>query len=117
MSCAISEARPAGFATAKAASTRSCRSFELTPEAAGLPRTSPDALKGGDAAHNAEALRRVLEGERSAFRDAAAITAGAAMVVAGEARDIREGVVKAAEAIDSGSALRALDTLVKVSNS
>ena len=93
------------------------RSFELTPEAAGLPRTSPDALKGGDAAHNAEALRRVLEGERSAFRDAAAITAGAAMVVAGEARDIREGVVKAAEAIDSGSALRALDTLVKVSNS
>lgn len=92
------------------------RSFELTPEAAGIQRSSPDALKGGDAAHNAEALRHVLEGAPSAFRDAAAMTAGAALVVAGRAPDIRSGTAAAAEAIDSGAALRVLDVLVKVSN-
>lgn len=92
------------------------RSFELTPEIVGLSRSSPAALKGGDAAHNAEALRRVLEGERSAFRDAAIMTAGAALVVAGKAADIRQGTAMAGEAIDAGAALRALDTLIRVSN-
>lgn len=93
------------------------RCIELTPEAAGLARSSPDALKGADAAHNAEALRRVLEGEPSAFRDAAVMTAGAALVVAGNAKDIRQGAAAAGQAIDTGAALRALDTLIKVSNS
>jgi anthranilate phosphoribosyltransferase len=92
------------------------RSFELTPEAAGLSRTSPDALKGGDAAYNAEALRRVLEGVPSAFLDAAVMTAGAALVVAGRAGDIKEAVAQAQDAIRSGAALSALDTLVKVSS-
>ena len=95
----------------------SIKSFELTPEAAGLTRSPTDALKGADATHNAEALRRVLEGEASAFRDAAVMTAGAALVVAGKAPAIRDAVTLARRAIDSGDALRALDTLVKVSNS
>ena len=92
------------------------RSFELTPEAAGLKRSSADDLKGGDAVHNAQALRGVLQGDPSAFRDAAAMTAAAALVVAGKATDMKQGVDMAQEAIDTGAAIRALDTLVKVSN-
>ena len=93
------------------------RSFEVTPELAGLPRSQPDDLKGGDAAHNADALRRVLAGKPSAFRDAAVMTAGAALIVAGKAADLKSGVAAAQQAIDSGAAEQALADLVKVSNS
>ena len=92
------------------------RSFEVTPEAAGLERSSIASLKGADAAHNADALRHVLAGKPSAFRDAAVMTAGAALVVAGKARNLREGSEIAAKAIDSGAAEHALAALVKVSN-
>lgn len=90
--------------------------FELTPEAVGLKRSDAGGLKGGDAAHNAEALRSVLMGEPSAFRDAAAMTAGAALLVAGKASSIAKGVVMAQTAIDDGRARKSLETLVKVSN-
>jgi anthranilate phosphoribosyltransferase len=92
------------------------KTFELTPEAAGLKRWDAAALKGGEAPHNAEALRDVLCGQPSAFRDAAVMTTAAALLVAGKARDFREGVSTAQQAIDSGKALWALETLVKVSN-
>jgi anthranilate phosphoribosyltransferase len=92
-------------------------SFEVTPEAAGLKRSSFEDLRGGDAADNADALRQVLAGKPSAFRDAAAMTAGAALVVAGKAENLRHGVEVAQNAIDSGAAASALATLVKVSNS
>jgi anthranilate phosphoribosyltransferase len=90
--------------------------FELTPEEVGLKRRAAADLKGGEAAGNAEALRDVLKGGRSAFRDAAVMTAGAALLVAGKAMTIKDGVRMAARAIDEGAALKALDTLVKVSN-
>ncbi len=93
------------------------RSFELTPEAAGLTRSKPEALKGADAAHNADALRHVLLGQPSAFADAALMTAGAALVVAGKAGDIKAGVVAAREAVKSGAAGQALAKLIKVSSS
>jgi anthranilate phosphoribosyltransferase len=91
-------------------------SFKVTPETAGLKRSAPDALKGGDAAHNAAALRRVLEGEASAFRDAAVMTAGAALLVAGKAPGFEPGVRMAEMAIDNGKAKAALETLIKASN-
>lgn len=91
-------------------------SFELTPEQVGLKRSDVSDLKGGEAAHNADALRAVLRGEASAFRDAAVMTAGAGLLVAGKAKTFAEGVQHAAEAVDSGKALWALETLVKVSN-
>jgi anthranilate phosphoribosyltransferase len=93
------------------------RSFEITPEDAGLKRSSVDNLKGADAAHNADALRHVLAGKPSAFRDAAVLTAGAAIVVAGRVADLKTGVAVAQKAIDSGAAERALQDLVRVSNS
>lgn len=91
-------------------------SFEVTPEAVGLKRSHAGDLKGSDAAHNAEALRSVLKGEPSAFQDAAVMTAGAALLVAGKVKNFREGVAAAQAAIDSGAARKAMDTLVKVSN-
>jgi anthranilate phosphoribosyltransferase len=92
-------------------------SFEITPEAVGLKRSSFAELKGGEAAQNADALRHVLAGKPSAFRDAAVMTAGAALVVAGKASDLKHGVAAAQTAIDSGAAEAALAALVKVSNS
>jgi anthranilate phosphoribosyltransferase len=93
------------------------RSFEVSPEAAGLQRSALADLKGGDAAHNAEALRHVLAGKQGAFRDAAVMTAGAALVVAGKTAELKSGVILAQKAIDGGAAENALAALVKVSNS
>ena len=91
-------------------------SFTLTPEEAGLKRSSLADLKGGDAEHNADALRHVLAGKPSAFRDAAVMTAAAALVVAGRTADLKQGVAAAQKAIDSGAAEASLTKLVKVSN-
>jgi anthranilate phosphoribosyltransferase len=71
---------------------------------AGLPRHPVDAIRGGDAAHNAAALRALLQGEPGAYRDAVLLNAGAALMVAGEAETLIEGVEEAAEAIDKGLA-------------
>lgn len=93
------------------------RTFEVTPEEAGLPRASLDDLRGGDAAHNAEAIRAVLSGVKGPFRDAVVLGAAGALVVAGRAAELREGVFLAARAIDSDAARRALDALVRITNS
>ncbi len=93
------------------------RSFELTPETAGLRRSNFAELKGGEASHNAEALFNVLNGLPSAFSDAATMTAGAALVVAGKADDIKSGVLIARDALGSGAAKKALSGLIEVSNS
>jgi anthranilate phosphoribosyltransferase len=92
------------------------RAFEVTPESAGLASADLAALKGGDAAHNAAALRAVLEGARNAYRDIAAFNAAGALVVAGKARELAEGVEMADEALRSGAALRVLERLVTISN-
>jgi len=92
------------------------RNFEVTPEDAGLPRANGDALKGGDAAANAVALRGVLEGKKSAYRDVALLNAAAAFIVAGKAKDLKEGVALGAKSLDGGAALERLNRLVAVSN-
>jgi len=83
--------------------------FEIAPEDAGLPRHPITALRGGDAAFNAAALRRMLLGEAGAYRDAVLLNAAAALIVAGEAADWHEGVEEAAEAINKGLAKALLD--------
>jgi anthranilate phosphoribosyltransferase len=89
--------------------------FTLTPEQVGLPRARAEDLKGGDAEHNAIALRAVLGGEKSPYRDIVLINAAAGLVVAGRVTALEEGVAAAAEAIDSGKAEAALHKLVAVS--
>ncbi len=81
----------------------------ISPENAGLPRHPLTALRGGSATYNAAALRRLLNGEAGAYRDAVLLNAAGALIVAGEARDWRDGVEEAAEAIDRGLAKALLD--------
>ena len=92
------------------------RTFEIAPEDAGLPRAKPEALRGGDADYNAKALLDVLKGKQGAFRDVTILNAAAALVVAGAAKDLKEGAALAAKAIDSGEAEGRLDRLIGVSN-
>ncbi|MBV9077842.1 MAG: anthranilate phosphoribosyltransferase [Methylobacteriaceae bacterium] len=92
------------------------RRFTITPEEVGLSRVRLEDLKGGDPDHNAAALRAVLDGARTPYRDVALLNAGASLVVAGRARDLREGVDQASQAVDGGAARAALDRLVTVSN-
>jgi len=80
------------------------RAYTLTPEEAGFTRYPAEAIRGGDASYNAAALRRLLRGETGAYRDAVLFNAGAALVVAGAARDLSSGIEEAAEAIDKGLA-------------
>lgn len=81
----------------------------ITPEDAGLRRHPLSALRGGDAEHNALELRRLLRGEPGAYRDAVLLNAAAALMVAGRAETLAEGVEDAAEAIDAGLANALLD--------
>jgi anthranilate phosphoribosyltransferase len=92
------------------------RTFEITPDDAGVGRSTPNDLKGGDAAANAEALRAVLEGKAGPFRDVALMNAAAALVVAGKGKTLADTVKLAARSIDSGEAKKRLDRLVAVSN-
>jgi anthranilate phosphoribosyltransferase len=92
------------------------KTFEVTPEDAGLKRSNPEQLRGGEAAMNAAALRAVLEGMPGPYRDVALMNAGAALVVAGKAKNIREGVALGAKVLDSGAANARLEKLIAVSN-
>lgn len=88
------------------------RTFEIVPEDAGLMRAPPDAIKGGDAAFNAKALRALLEGADDPYRDVVALNAAAAFMVAGKAETLREGAKLADESLRSGKALAALNALI-----
>jgi anthranilate phosphoribosyltransferase len=93
------------------------RSFEVTPEQAGLKCAGSETLKGGDANANAVALQSVLDGMPSPYRDVALINAAAALIVAGRARDLKEGVALGIQSIDTGAAASRLKQLIAVSNS
>ena len=92
-------------------------SFEVGPEDGGLPRSSADGLKGGDAGANAIALQSVLDGKPSPYRDVALLNAAAALVMAGHAKNLKEGVAIGAKSIDSDAAGARLKHLIAVSNS
>jgi anthranilate phosphoribosyltransferase len=92
------------------------RRFTVTPDEVGLPVSRLEDLKGGDPEHNASQLRAVLEGARIPYRDVAVLNAAAALVIAEEASNLRDGVERASRALDSGAAKATLDRLIKVSN-
>ena len=87
------------------------REFALDPGQLGLAGRSRDEIAGGDAAANAEIIRRVLGGGRGAARDIVVLNAAAALVVAGVAKDLPAGVATASGAIDSGKAKAKLEEL------
>ena len=113
----LDEITTAGLTTVAALENGMIRTFEVGPEDAGLSRAKPEALCGGDAEHNARALLDVLKGMPSPFRDIAILNAAAALIVAGKAKDLKQGAMLAAKSIEAGEAEGRLDRLIAVSNS
>jgi len=106
----VAEVKSSGFGAQRAENR--VRLFQLTPEEAGLDRCVLDDLAGGaTAAENAAILERIFDGEPGPRRDVVLLNASAALVAAGVAVDLREGVARSAEAIDSGAARETLAKL------
>lgn len=94
------------------------KNITITPEEVGLKRAGIETLSGGGAEKNREIIMSVLAGEKSGpKRDVVLFNAGAAFKIAGEVESVREGVDRAAEAIDSGAALMELKNFVRHTNS
>lgn len=92
------------------------KTFEVKPEDIGVKKAKPEDLKGGDGAHNAAALRAVLDGKPGSYRDIAIMNAAASLIVAGKANTLAEAAKLAAQSIDEGAAKARLEKLVSVSN-
>ena len=90
--------------------------FYIHPSDVGLPKATPDALRGGDAARNAGIARAVLAGEHGPARDIVLLNTAASLLIAGAVERLETGLAQAAEAIDSGRAAAVLDKLVVGSN-
>jgi len=90
--------------------------FEITPADAGLPTHPFEAILGGTPEENGKAFGALLTGEAGAYRDAVLLNAAAALLVAEKVSDLRQGVELAAESIDSGAALNAVETLARVTS-
>lgn len=91
----------------------SVRSWEVEPEEFGMKRAGLDAISGGDASENAEIIRAVLRGEKSPRRDVVLLNAAAALVAAGRADHIGDGIPIAERSIDSGAAAAKLEKLAR----
>lgn len=89
--------------------------FTLHPEEAGLPVHPFEAIIGGTPAENARAFRALLQGATGAYRDAVLLNAAAALLVAGVAQDLKEGVARARVSLDSGAALAKIEALRRIS--
>jgi anthranilate phosphoribosyltransferase len=92
------------------------RTFEVSPEQAGLARARLDDLRGGDATTNADALRALLDGVRGPYRDIVALNSAAALIVSGQVDDLKAGAARALDAIDSGAAKDVLRGLIAISS-
>jgi len=112
----LDEITTAGPTHVAALENGAVRTFEITPEEMGLQRVKPEALRGGEAKENAQALADVLKGKSGAFRDVAVLNAAAALVVAARAKDLKQALPLAQRSIDSGEAASRLQRLVAISN-
>ena len=106
----------AGVSWVAALEDGAVREFELHPEEAGLPVHPFEAILGGTPEENGAAFRALLAGEKGAYRDAVLLNAAAALVVAGAAADLKAGVAKAAESIDSGAAKAKIEALARLTS-
>ena len=88
--------------------------IEIAPEDVGVKRATLAELKGGDALHNAEAIKQVLAGKPGAFRDIVILNSAAALMVAGKATTLKQGAALAVASIDGGKAAAALATLQRL---
>jgi len=112
----LDEITTAGTTHVAALENGTVRSFEITPEEFGIRRVKPEALRGGEANENAQALIDVLKGKENAFRDIAILNAAAGLMVAGRAKNLKEAVLIAQNSINSGEAEGRLQRLITISN-
>jgi anthranilate phosphoribosyltransferase len=112
----LDEATTTGPTFVTALENGEIRSFEITPEDAGICRASAAGLAGGAPPANAAALHAVLSGAKNAYRDIGVLNAAIALVVAGKAGDLRQGAAMAEAALDDGHVADTLAKLVKVSS-
>ncbi len=90
--------------------------FEITPEDADLPVHPFSAILGGSPEQNGVAFRALLDGEKSAYRDAVLLNAAAALLIADKVSNLPDGVAMAAQSIDSGAALKCIQLLAKITS-
>ena len=90
--------------------------FEVTPEEAGLTRVALEDIKGGDGDQNARTMAAMIDGAPGPIRDIVLLNTAAALIVAGRADNLNDGVTIAADAIDNGSARATLDKLIAITN-
>ena len=89
--------------------------FYVHPSDFGIPKAERRDLQGGDAAANAAILREVIAGEKGPRRNVVLLNTGASLFVGGKAASVREGIERAAQAIDSGAARTKLDAMIAAS--
>ena len=111
----IDELSPAGPNLVCEVDGAKVRRWNLDPLELGVPRCSPDELRGGSPADNAAGLRAVFEGANGGRRSAVLLNAAGAIAASEHARDLREGLALAREALDSGAAAERLDELAAFS--
>ena len=90
--------------------------FEIAPEEAGLPRHPFEAILGGTPEENGVAFSALLSGEGGAYRDAVLLNSAAALLIAGKVDSLPDGAELAAQSIDSGRALTAVETLARITS-
>src|SRR5262249_4024715 len=99
----IDELTTTGSTTIAECRDGAVNTFYLHPADVGLPKAPLGALQGGDARENAEVIERILDGEGGPARDVVLLNAGAALLIAGAARSVEDGIAMASRAIDSGA--------------
>jgi anthranilate phosphoribosyltransferase len=109
----IDELSTTGYTKVSECRHGAVNTFYVHPADVGLAKASPADLRGGDAADNAALIGRVLAGEPGPPRDVVLLNAGAALLVAGRADSVRDGIQRAAAAIDSGAARATLEAMVR----
>jgi anthranilate phosphoribosyltransferase len=111
----LDEISTTGYTKVSEARDGCVRTFYVHPADFGLAKASAADLAGGDAAANADVVRRILAGETGAARDIVLLNAGAALLIAGVVDSVGDGIARAAAALDEGRASRRLADLVRVS--
>lgn len=111
----IDEMSTTGYTKVSECRHGSVKTFYVHPSDFGLPKAATKDLQGGDAATNAAIVREVLGGAKGPRRDVVLLNSGASLFIGGKAASVREGIQRAADAIDSGAATRTLNAMTAAS--
>ncbi len=111
----IDELTTTGYTKISECRNGAVNTFYLHPADVGLPKAPPGALQGGDAHENSRIIENILNGGRGPARDVVLLNSGAALLIAGAASSVEDGIVRASRAIDRGDAKRTLERLVSIS--